>query len=31
MTDVQLFALVILPVCVGVIGIIAVWAARFIP
>ena len=31
MTDFELFAFVILPVVVGVIGCAAAWAARFIP
>ena len=31
MTDVELFAFVILPVVVGAIGCVAAWAARFIP
>jgi hypothetical protein len=31
MNEFQLFAFVILPAGVGLLGIVAVWAARFIP
>ncbi len=31
MTDAELFAFVILPIAVGVLGCVAAWAARFIP
>ena len=31
MTDAELFAFVILPLAVGALGLIAGWAARFIP
>lgn len=31
MNEYQWFAFVILPICVGVLGLIAVWAAQFIP
>lgn len=31
MNDMQLFAFVIMPIIIGILGLIAVWAARFIP
>jgi hypothetical protein len=31
MTNTELFAFVILPVGVGILGCVAAWAARFIP
>jgi hypothetical protein len=31
MNDIQWFGFVILPTCVGIFGLIAGWATRFIP
>lgn len=31
MNDMQLFAFVIMPIIIGILGLIAAWASRFIP